>query len=82
MEFIQKLKACAQPDGAITFPTINFLKWTPGDEGDVTCIFNEELEFRPRNGKSVADNLPVRFEDEGGITECNGDEELKEDLDV
>lgn len=44
----------------------------------MTCIFNEELEFRPRHGKTVADNLPVRYEDEGGKTECRG-EELKEE---
>ena len=45
----------------------------------MTCIFNEELEFRPRNGKTVADNLPMRYEDEGGKTECLY-EELKEEV--
>ena len=34
-EFIERLRACTQPNDSITFPTISFLKWTPGDEGDV-----------------------------------------------
>ena len=40
IEFIDRLEACALSDGSITFPTIDFISWTPGDEGEFVTAFN------------------------------------------
>ena len=56
LEFIEKLEASALPDGSIRFPTMDFFRWTPGDDGETVPNFKEDLELRPPNGQSVADN--------------------------
>ena len=43
IEFIDRLEACALGDGSITFPTMDFFSWTPGDEGEFVTAFNMPL---------------------------------------
>lgn len=40
LEFIDRLEECALSDESITFPTMDFFQWTPGDVGEFVAAFN------------------------------------------
>ena len=50
IEFIEMVASCAEQDGSITLPTMDLLRWTPGDEGEFVTAFNHTLYFRLPTG--------------------------------
>jgi len=53
-EFFVEVAKTTKQDGSITLPTIGFLKWTPGNEGELTLLIKDELLFKPATASSMA----------------------------
>ena len=60
LKFIERIKASEKSDGSITFPTMEFFTWTPGEDGELTINFKYYLQFRPSTGKTVSDNPLIK----------------------
>ena len=52
-EYLQHLCADTDSEGNIQFPSLDFLKWNPGNGGDHVTLFTEQLVFNPRGGENT-----------------------------
>ena len=46
---IEKLRQIRQANGSILFPTLDFLKWRPNNEGEMVIVYDRQVLLRPTN---------------------------------